>query len=61
MTNIGAAYDAVAHVKYFTPDSQCTWYATEFDGEDTFFSVVSLLNYFSTVFINFHDSRINIR
>lgn len=32
--------DAVAHVKYFTPDSSWTWYATEFDGADTFFGLV---------------------
>ena len=30
----------MAHVKYFTPDSNWTWYATEFDGEDTFFGLV---------------------
>jgi len=43
--------DAVAHVKYFTPDSSWTWYATEFDGEDTFFGLVDgfekELGYFS--------------
>jgi hypothetical protein len=27
-------------VKFFTPDSNWTWYATEFDGEDTFFGYV---------------------
>jgi len=32
--------DAVAYAKYFTPDSNWTWYATEFDGEDTFFGLV---------------------
>ena len=32
--------DAVAVVKFFTPDSNWTWYATEFDGEDTFFGLV---------------------
>lgn len=31
---------AVVHVKLFTPDSNWTWYATEFDGEDTFFGLV---------------------
>ena len=25
--------------KFFTPDSQWTWYALEFDGEDIFFGV----------------------
>ena len=42
---------AVAHVKFFTPDSSWTWYATEFDGEDTFFGLVEghckELGYFS--------------
>lgn len=32
--------DAVAVVKFFTPDSNWTWYATEFDGEDLFFGLV---------------------
>ena len=27
-------------VKFFTPDSSWTWYATEFDGQDTFFGLV---------------------
>ena len=38
-------------VKYFTPDSHWTWYATEFDGVDTFFGLVDgmeqELGYFS--------------
>jgi hypothetical protein len=42
---------AVAHVKYFTPDGSWTWYATEFDGKDTFFGLVDghvkELGYFS--------------
>ena len=32
--------DAVAVVKFFTPDSNWTWYATEFDGDDLFFGLV---------------------
>jgi len=32
--------EAVACVKFFTPWSNWTWYATEFDGEDTFFGLV---------------------
>ncbi len=32
--------EAVAIVKFFTPDSNWTWYATEFDGEDLFFGLV---------------------
>jgi hypothetical protein len=43
--------DAMALVKFFTPDSNWTWYATEFDGEDTFFGLVAgfetELGYFS--------------
>jgi hypothetical protein len=42
---------AVAYVKFFTPDSSWTWYATEFDGEDLFFGLVEgqekELGYFS--------------
>ena len=45
------AGEAVAKVKFFTPDSGWTWYATEFDGEDTFFGLVDgleqELGYFS--------------
>ncbi len=33
--------DPTAQVKFFTPDSGWTWFATEFDGEDTFFGAVS--------------------
>jgi len=32
---------ALAQVKFFTPDSNWTWYASEFDGEDIFFGLVS--------------------
>ena len=43
--------DPVVWVKYFTPDSNWTWYATEFDGEDQFFGLVegieAELGYFS--------------
>jgi len=42
---------AIVYVKFFTPDSSWTWYATEFDGEDTFFGLVDgheqELGYFS--------------
>lgn len=36
----GRCGKAIAHVKFFTPDSSWTWYATEFDGEDLFFGLV---------------------
>jgi hypothetical protein len=43
--------DPVAHVKFFTPDASWTWYAAEFDGDDTFFGLVDgfekELGYFS--------------
>lgn len=32
--------DALARVKFFSPDFSWTWYASEFDGEDTFFGLV---------------------
>lgn len=32
---------AFALIKFFTPDANWTWYASEFDGEDTFFGLVS--------------------
>jgi len=42
---------ALALVKFFTPDSNWTWYASEFDGHDSFFGLVSgfevELGYFS--------------
>jgi len=42
---------AVAWAKFFTPDSSWTWYATEYDGQDTFFGLVEgqekELGYFS--------------
>lgn len=43
--------DTPAQVKFFTPDSNWTWYASEYNGEDTFFGLVSgfevELGYFS--------------
>lgn len=37
----GKGYDAVAYVKFFTPDSNWTWYATEYDpSTGTFFGLV---------------------
>jgi len=43
--------DPIAQVKFFCPWNQWTWYATEFDGEDTFFGKVvgheTELGYFS--------------
>lgn len=43
--------DPTAVAKFFTPDSNWTWFATEFDGEDRFFGLVDgfdkELGYFS--------------
>ncbi|MBC8505053.1 MAG: DUF2958 domain-containing protein [Chloroflexi bacterium] len=43
--------DAIAQVKFFTPDAQWTWYASEYDGEDSLFGLVNglelELGYFS--------------
>jgi hypothetical protein len=33
--------DAIAPIKFFTPDAGWTWYPTEFDGKDIFFGLVS--------------------
>ena len=38
--NEAIGLDALARVKFFTPDSCFTWYASEFDGEDLFFGLV---------------------
>ena len=43
--------EAKARVKFFTPDSSWSWFASEFDGEDIMFGLVSgfavELGYFS--------------
>lgn len=50
-TNEEIGLDAVALVKFFTPDSNWTWYTSEFDGKDLFFGLVigheAELGYFS--------------
>jgi hypothetical protein len=38
--NESKGLDALAVVKFFTPDSSWAWYASEFDGKDTFFGLV---------------------
>jgi hypothetical protein len=37
--NEAKGLDALVIVKFFTPDSSWTWYASEFDGEDLFFGL----------------------
>ena len=43
--------NSIVYAKFFTPDSNWTWYATEFDDVDTFFGLVDgfekELGYFS--------------
>jgi hypothetical protein len=39
-TNEEIGLDAFAPVKYFTPDSNWTWYPSEFDGDDLLFGLV---------------------
>ena len=50
-TNEKLGMNAYAPVKFFTPAGGWTWYATEFDGDDAFFGLVSgfeiELGYFS--------------
>ena len=38
-TNEEKGTEALAVVKFFTPDSSWTWYASEFDGDDLFFGL----------------------
>ena len=54
--------DAIAYVKFFVPNSNWTWYASEFDGENTFFGLVQgfeeELGYFSLLeFQRFRSSQ----
>ena len=47
----GKGGKTIAYVKFFTPDSNWTWYGCEYDGEDMFFGLVDghekELGYFS--------------
>lgn len=40
----GMGTEATVQVKFFTPWTGWTWYATEFDGKDTFFGYVEGLD-----------------
>lgn len=50
-TNEELGEAAIVQAKFFTPDSNWTWFATEFDGDDLFFGLVDgfdlELGYFS--------------
>jgi len=56
---------AVAYVRFFHPYGSGTWYATEFDGEDTFFGWAEIhpgcgeLGYFSLKELESLEARIN--
>jgi hypothetical protein len=56
--------DPIVYVKFFTPDSNWTWYASEFDGEDTFFGLVESLDeelgYFSLSELQEYRGRLGI-
>ena len=47
----GKGLNAIVYIKFFTPDSNWTWYVMEFDGKDLFFGLVDgfekELGYFS--------------
>jgi hypothetical protein len=49
--NERAGLNAIAPIRFFTPDSDWSWYPTEFDGDDVFFGLVDgfemELGYFS--------------
>jgi hypothetical protein len=61
----GQGLDAVVQVKFFTPWDSWTWYATEFDGEDTFFGYVKGLDnefgYFSLSELKDIDGPVGLR
>ena len=48
--------DATAWVKFFTPDANWTWYATEFDGDDTFFGLVDGVETVSYTHLRAHET-----
>jgi hypothetical protein len=57
--------DPVAVVKFFNPTGSFTWYATEFDGDDTFFGLVDggfekELGYFSLAELSAFKGRFGL-
>jgi hypothetical protein len=57
--------DAIAYVKFFNPAGAGTWYATEFDGKDTFFGWVTglaedELGYFSLSELQSYKGRMGL-
>ncbi|WP_414530064.1 DUF2958 domain-containing protein [Nodularia chucula] len=56
--------DPIVYIKFFNPLSNWTWYATEFDGEDTFFGLVQgfeeELSYFSLTELQEYRGRLGV-
>ncbi len=56
--------NAIAPIKFFTPDAHWTWYPTEFDGDDLFFGLVSgnelEIGYFSLSELESVRGRLNL-
>ena len=57
--------DAIAYVKFFNPGGAGTWYATEFDGKETFFGYVAglggdELGYFSLSELQNYKGRMGL-
>jgi len=53
--------EALALVKFFTPDSGWTWCASAFDGQDTFFGLVGdELDYFLLCELEFVRGRLGM-
>ena len=61
----GKGMEAIAYVRFFHPYGSGTWYATEFDGEDSFFGWAEIqpgcgeLGYFSLKELESLEARIN--
>jgi hypothetical protein len=57
--------DPIVQAKFFTPDGHWTWYAIEFDGDDTFFGYVvgdfPELGYFSLSELETTRGRLGLR
>ena len=59
--------EVTAHVRFFDPQGSMTWYATEFDGENTFFGLKvneytkeSWLGYFYLTDLQFRRGRLHL-
>ena len=64
-TQDGKGMHAIAYVKFFNPAGAGTWYATEFDGTETFFGYVTglggdELGYFSLSELQSYKGRMGL-